>query len=185
MNLLEITLLALSLSMDAFAVSICRGLALKQCKMKDMLTVGFYFGLFQFIMPLGGYILGMQFETFILAVDNLIPPIILGIIGGNMVKASFEKEEQQEEKEEIKLPSVQIMLGLALATSIDAFAVGVTFIALNVPPVSTSIFIGCTTFFCSAVGVKIGHLFGLKYKSKAEFAGGLVLILIGVKIFFQ
>lgn len=187
MNLIEITLLAISLSMDAFAVSICRGLALKNCRLKDMAIVGFYFGLFQFIMPLLGYSIGMQFETFINAVDNIIPPVILGLIGANMVKSSLEKEEEGEEHSEkvTNLPPMSTMLALAVATSIDAFAVGVTFIPLKVSAVPASFFIGCTTFTCSALGVKMGHLFGLKYKSKAEFVGGLVLILIGIKIFFQ
>ncbi|MFI3249699.1 MAG: manganese efflux pump MntP family protein [Eubacteriales bacterium] len=185
MNVIEIILLAISLSMDAFAVSICRGLALKQCKTRDMVTVGLYFGVFQWLMPLGGYSLGMQFETFILAVDNIIPPVILSIIGGNMVRNALEKEDESHKNEENHLPSTKIMLGLAIATSIDAFAVGVTFIPLKVAALPTSIFIGCTTFLCSAIGVKIGHLFGLKYKSKAEFVGGFVLILIAIKIFFQ
>lgn len=185
MNLIEITLLAISLSMDAFAVSICRGLSLKECRLKDMATVGFYFGLFQFMMPLLGYTIGMQFETFINAVDNIIPPVILGLIGANMIKSSLEKEEEETSEKVTNLPPVSTMLALAVATSIDAFAVGVTFIPLKVSAVPASFFIGCTTFTCSALGVKIGHLFGLKYKSKAEFTGGLVLILIGVKIFFQ
>lgn len=186
MNNLEILLLAISLSMDAFAVSICRGLSLKRCKPKDMIIVGLYFGVFQWFMPLCGYYLGMQFETLILAIEHVVSPLILSIIGANMIKSSREKDDDEnDEHDENKLPSVKIMLGLAVATSIDAFAVGVTFIPLKVNAMPTSIFIGCTTFLFSVVGVKIGNIFGLKYKSKAEFIGGLMLIFIAVKILFH
>lgn len=188
MNLVEITLLAISLSMDAFAVSICRGLALKQCSLKNMSIVGLYFGLFQFLMPVLGFYIGMQFESFIQAVDNIVPPVILTLIGVNMIKSSTEKEEEEspdEASKETKLPGATTMLALAVATSIDAFAVGVTFIPLKVAVFPASLFIGCTTFTCSAIGVKIGHLFGLKYKAKAEFVGGFVLCLIAVKLLLQ
>lgn len=136
-------------------------------------------------MPMLGYLACLQFVTLIQAVDNIIPPLVLGIIGGNMIRGSLEKEETEYEENEGKLPAMPVMLGLTVATSIDAFAVGVTFIPLNILAMPTAIFIGCITFLCSSIGVKIGHVFGLKHKKKAEFIGGLVLIVIGQNIFIS
>lgn len=180
MNFIELLLLALSLSMDAFAVAICRGLALKTCRLRDMWTVGLYFGMFQAGMPLLGYYLGATFYHFIEMADGIVPPLVLCVIGGHMIKESRQEEEEQGEKTD-GLPGCTTMLFLALATSIDAFAVGVTLVMLAVPVFSSVALIGTVTFFCSALGVQIGHLFGLKYKSKAEFLGGFILIAMAIK----
>ncbi|MFI3254807.1 MAG: manganese efflux pump MntP family protein [Eubacteriales bacterium] len=185
MNFMELTLLAFSLSMDAFAVAICRGLALKKCRIRDMLIIGLYFGGFQCMMPLMGYYIGSYFLSFIDMLDHIIPPIVLVFIGFNMIRSALNQEEETVEETSENLPKASIMLALALATSIDAFAVGVTFLPLQVHALSASSYIGVITFFCSALGIKIGKVFGMKYKSKAEFMGGLVLIIMGFRIFLQ
>lgn len=184
MSFFEFVLLAVSLSMDAFAVSICRGLALKQCRQRDMLIVGFYFGLFQAIMPFLGWIVGSQCATFMETLDGIIPPLVLGAIGFNMIKESREKEDEETPRQE-GLPGVRIMLALALATSIDAFAVGVTFVVLRIDILPACIGIGTITCFFSSFGVQIGHLFGLKYKAKAEVFGGIVLIGMALRFFVE
>ena len=173
--------LAIGVSMDAFAVSICKGLAMKQIKFKHMLIVGLWFGGFQALMPLIGYFLGIQFETYITAYDHWIAFILLALIGGNMIKESLSKEE---EKANASL-AVKIMLVLAIATSIDALALGVTFAFLQVNIWEAVSFIGVVTFLFSVAGLKIGNVFGTKYKSKAEFVGGVILILLGIKILLE
>lgn len=181
MGLLELFILAVGLSMDAFAVSVCKGLAMKKIKIKSAAIVGAWFGGFQALMPLIGWLLGNQFKAYITAIDHWIAFILLLLIGGNMVKESFSKDEEGVNSS----LGFKIMLLLAIATSIDALAVGVTFAFLSVNIWWAISFIGCTTFILSAVGVKVGSVFGMKYKSKAELAGGVILILMGIKILLE
>ncbi len=180
MSLFELFILAVSLSMDAFAVSVCKGLSLGKIKTKHMLIAGAWFGGFQALMPLIGYFMGSFFADLIVQYDHWIAFVLLAFIGGNMIKEAFEKDEKVDGAMDIKS-----MLLLAIATSIDALAVGVTFAFLKVQIVPAVSFIGIVTFIISAIGVKIGSLFGTKYKSKAELFGGIVLILIGLKILLE
>ncbi len=180
MSIVEIILLGIGLSMDAFAVSICKGLSVQKLKPKHCLIAGLYFGGFQALMPLLGYLLGRQFEWLITNIDHWIAFVLLGIIGANMIKESFSPAEKLNNSFTPKE-----MLPLAVATSIDALAVGVTLAFLKTDIWSSVSIIGVTTFILSAIGVKIGNLFGAKFKSKAEFAGGAILILMGIKILLQ
>ena len=183
MGLIELICIAVGLSMDAFAVAICKGLSLRKCTWQKQGIVGLYFGVLQAGMPLLGYLLGMQFKEMITSIDHWIAFVLLGIIGANMIKEGFSKEEISDEKTD-RL-SVKEMLGLAVATSIDALAVGVTFAFLQVEIIPAVCIIGITTFILSAAGVKIGNIFGTRYKSKAEIAGGVILIFMGVKILVE
>lgn len=180
MSLLEIFIISLGLSMDAFAVSICKGLSVNQLKFKHNIIAGLYFGGFQMGMPLIGYFLGKQFEWLITGIDHWIAFVLLGLIGANMIKEAFEGDEEMNSDF-----SPKSMLPLAVATSIDALAVGVTFACLKVDVFSSAGIIGITTFLLSAIGIKIGNVFGGKFKSKAEFTGGLVLVLMGIKILLE
>lgn len=182
MNLAELFIIAVGLSMDAFAVSICKGLAMKQMNWKKAIVTGLYFGGFQAGMPLVGYLLGISFKNAITSIDHWIAFILLSIIGINMIREALSKEEEECPPDDM---SVRTMTMLAVATSIDALAVGVTFAFLNVQIIPAISFIGIITFSLSALGVKIGHIFGVKFKSKAEFAGGLILIGMGVKILIE
>lgn len=180
MTLFELFVIAAGLSMDAFAVAVCKGLAMKKCTWTKAGVVGLYFGGFQALMPFAGYMLGVQFKDFITSVDHWIAFILLGIIGANMIReATGGCAECQDADESL---DVRTMLGLAVATSIDALAAGVTFAFLRVDIVPAVSFIGVITFTLSAAGVKIGNIFGTKYKSKAELAGGAALIFMGTKI---
>ena len=181
MQIWELIAIAIALSMDAFAVSVCKGLSVKQVKLSHTLTAGLYFGGFQSLMPLIGYLLGSQFESLITSIDHWIAFVLLGIIGVNMIREALGKEEDELNDSF----AFKVMLPLAVATSIDALAVGVTFAFLNVDIVPAVLLIGATTFTFSAAGVKIGSLFGLRFKKKAELLGGIVLILIGVKILLE
>lgn len=181
MSIWELLLLAIGLSMDAFAVAICKGLALKESKPRHMALVGLWFGGFQSLMPLLGYLAGVQFRDAITAVDHWIAFGLLTLIGGNMIREAFSKEE--EEADASLTPKK--MFPLAVATSIDALAVGVSFAFLDVQIVPAVSFIGVITFLLSAVGVKVGSLFGAKYKNRAELAGGVILILLGTKILLE
>ncbi|MBU5470269.1 manganese efflux pump MntP family protein [Falcatimonas sp. MSJ-15] len=181
MDLFTLFILAVGLSMDAFAVSICKGLAMQKITIKKAGIVGLWFGGFQALMPVIGYLLGSTFKDKITAIDHWIAFILLAIIGANMIKEALSKEE---EKEDASLKPKE-MLVLAIATSIDALAVGITFSFLNVNILVAASFIGITTFILSALGVKIGNVFGTKYKSKAELTGGIILILLGVKILLE
>ena len=181
MDIWTLLVLAIGVSMDAFAVSICKGLAMKQIKFKHMLIVGLWFGGFQALMPLIGYFLGIQFETYIPAYDHWIAFILLALIGGNMIKETLSNEEETADAS----LAVKIMLVLAIATSIDALALGVTFAFLQVNIWEAVSFIGVVTFLFSVAGLKIGNVFGTKYKSKAEFVGGVILILLGIKILLE
>ena len=180
MGIIDILLIGTGLSMDAFAVSICKGLSVRQLKWKHALIVGIWFGGFQALMPLLGYLLGSQFASLIENIDHWIAFVLLAFIGGNMIRESRGDEEELNDSF-----SFRTMLALAIATSIDALAVGITFSFLKVNIVLAVCLIGCTTFVISAVGIRIGNLFGIKYKSGAELAGGAVLILIGVKILLE
>lgn len=180
MSILDLFILAVGLSMDAFAVSVCKGLSLGKIKPKHMCIAGAWFGGFQALMPLIGYFLGSFFAEMIEKYDHWVAFVLLAIIGGNMIKESFDKDEKVDSSMDVKS-----MLLLAIATSIDALAVGVTFAFLQVQIVPAVSFIGVVTFIFSAVGVKIGSLFGTKYKSKAELFGGIVLVLIGIKILLE
>lgn len=180
MSILDLFILAVGLSMDAFAVSVCKGLSLCKIKPKHMCIAGAWFGGFQALMPLIGYFLGSFFAEMIEKYDHWVAFVLLAIIGGNMIKESFDKDEKVDSSMDVKS-----MLLLAIATSIDALAVGVTFAFLQVQIVPAASFIGVITFIFSAVGVKIGSLFGTKYKSKAELFGGIVLVLIGIKILLE
>lgn len=186
MGLVELFLIAVGLSMDAFAVSVCKGLAMKQCTWKKSGIVGLYFGGFQALMPTLGYLLGVRFKDVITSIDHWIAFILLGIIGANMIREAVGDDECECE---CRLPDesldVKTMLGLAVATSIDALAVGVTFAFLNVNIVPAVSFIGVITFTLSVAGVKIGNVFGTRYKTKAEIAGGIILILLGCKILLE
>lgn len=180
MSIWDLFILAVGLSMDAFAVSVCKGLSLGKIKPKHMCIAGAWFGGFQALMPLIGYFLGSFFAEMIEKYDHWVAFVLLAIIGGNMIKESFDKDEKVDSSMNVKS-----MLLLAIATSIDALAVGVTFAFLQVQIVPAVSFIGVITFIFSAVGVKIGSLFGTKYKSKAELFGGIVLVLIGIKILLE
>ncbi len=181
MSLVELLIIAVGLSMDAFAVSICKGLAMKKCTVKKAGIVGLYFGIFQAGMPLLGYVLGIQFKNLITNIDHWITFVLLGFIGLNMIREALS-EEDPEESDSLQ---VKEMLALAVATSIDALAVGVTFAFLDVAIVPAVSFIGIITFIICVIGVKIGNVFGSRYRSKAEFAGGLILILMGIKILLE
>ncbi|BBF43978.1 protein of unknown function DUF204 [Lachnospiraceae bacterium KM106-2] len=183
MSIIEIFLIAVGLSMDAFAVAVCKGLSMKKMNIRQAITIGLYFGGFQAFMPFLGYILGKGFENYIVAVDHWIAFALLGIIGINMIKESCSGEE--EEIEELVKLDVKDMLILSIATSIDALAVGVVLALAKVEIFSTITIIGITTFGLSVLGVKIGNVFGSKYKSKAEFAGGFILVLMGCKILLE
>lgn len=180
MSLLELFILAVGLSMDAFAVAVCKGLAMKKCTWPKACIVGLYFGVFQAGMPLIGYFLGSQFKNVITSIDHWIAFILLGIIGLSMIKEARESCDECETRDESL--DVKTMVGLAIATSIDALAVGVTFAFLNVSIVPAVSFIGIVTFTISLIGVKIGNIFGMKYKSTAEWVGGVILILMGLRI---
>ena len=180
MGLLELFIIAVGLSMDAFAVAICKGLSVRTLRPRHAVITGLYFGGFQALMPLIGFLLGVQFQSLITSVDHWIAFVLLAFIGGNMVRESRSAEEHQDGSF-----SPAAMLPLALATSIDALAVGVTFAFLRVDIGPAVAFIGVITFLLSAAGVKIGSVFGAKYRSGAELFGGCVLILMGVKILLE
>lgn len=181
MGLTELFILAVGLSMDAFAVAVCKGLAMQKMNWRHAIIIGLYFGGFQAAMPLLGYILGIGFQSYIQAVDHWIAFVLLTFIGLNMVRESRDREAEHAD------PSVgfQVMVILAIATSIDALAVGVTFAFLQVDIVPAVCFIGTVTFLLSVIGVKVGNVFGTRYKSRAELAGGLILIAIGVRILLE
>jgi Predicted membrane protein len=178
MSFLVLLSLAVGLSMDAFAVAVCKGLALKKVTLKNVAIVGLWFGGFQALMPLIGYLLGVQFSNNIEAIDHWIALILLSIIGINMIRSAFSKEEEPVDASLV--PKKMILL--AIATSIDALAVGVTFAFLNVNIFLAITLIGILTFSLSTIGVKIGNVVGEKYKSRAELAGGVILIILGIKI---
>lgn len=181
MSLFTLFITAIGLSMDAFAVSICKGLAIKRITVRKACLVGAWFGGFQALMPLLGYALGSQFKQAVEAIDHWIAFALLVLIGVNMVKEAFSKEEERADDS----LSVKTMFLLAVATSIDALAVGITYAFLQVDIIPAVSFIGATTFILSVAGVKAGNVFGMRYKAKAEIAGGIILIVIGIKILIE
>lgn len=180
MKLWELFVVALGLAMDAGAVSICKGLSVEKVKPSHQIKVGLYFGGFQALMPLIGYLLGIQFQSFIEQIDHWIAFVLLALIGINMIREAMGEEEKLDASFDFKA-----MLPLAIATSIDALAVGVTFAFLKVQILPAICFIGAVTFVVSVLGLLIGNVFGSKYKSKAEMFGGFVLIFIGLKILLE
>lgn len=181
MGILEIVLIGLGLAMDALAVSICKGLSMKKMNWKNAIIIAVYFGIFQALMPVIGYFLGATFSNIVENVDHWITFVLLSAIGGNMIKESFDKESKnQNDKVDFKT-----MIILALATSIDALAVGVTFAFLKTNIVLAVFIVGIITFSLSLIGVKIGNRFGDKFKNKAEIAGGIILIIIGLKTLLE
>ena len=180
MGFLELLLIAAGLSMDAFAVSLCKGLGTKKLNIRSVGIIALFFGGFQALMPLLGWFLGKQFEPYITDTDHWIAFILLAFIGGKMIIESIKEEEACcPHESDIRIKE---LLLLAVATSIDALAVGVTFAFLAVSILPAITVIGCTTFIISAAGVAIGHRFGARFRKQAEIAGGIILILIGVKI---
>lgn len=184
MSLIEIFLYGIGLSMDAFAVSVCKGLAMKKTTLGKCSIVGLWFGSFQALMPFLGFLVGSLFSKYIERYDHWIAFALLVIIGFNMIKESFDKSEEEGTSGSL---SFKVMLMMAIATSIDALAVGVAFsFEISFTRMLFAILIiGITTFVISAVGTKVGNLFGARYKSKAELAGGVILILLGLKILLQ
>lgn len=182
MTFFELFLIGIGLSMDAFAVSICKGLSMQKIDKKYTLCIGLFFGGFQALMPLTGYLLGSQFSGYIERFDHWIAFVLLALIGFNMIKESREEEEEEKPYAGVNFKELLI---LAVATSIDALAVGVTFAFLQVNIVSAITIIGCTTFVISIAGVYVGNVFASRYKSRAELTGGVILILIGLKILLE
>ena len=181
MELFEIIAIGIGLAMDAFAVSICKGLSMKKIDWKKAIIIALYFGIFQALMPILGYFLGSTFSSFVQSVDHWIAFILLAIIGGNMIKDSTDDEvEKRNDKVDVKT-----MLLLAIATSIDALAVGVTFAFFEVNLLLSISIIGIITFVLSFLGVIIGNKFGDKFQNRAELTGGIVLIIIGLKILLE
>ena len=186
MGFWEILITAIALSMDAFAVSVCKGLATEKVEIKHMALTGAWFGGFQALMPLIGYFLGAAFKDFITAVDHWIAFALLGFLGVNMLREALGKDDDDCGCDECDAAmDVKTMFTMAVATSIDALAVGVTFAFLKVQIVPAVSFIGIVTFVMSFIGVKVGSIFGAKFKKKAEFFGGAVLVLMGIKILLE
>ena len=182
MSFVEILLIGIGLSMDAFSVSICKGLTTKQFSWKMALTCGLWFGFFQALMPVIGYFLGAQFEQYITSVDHWIAFGLLFLIGANMIREAVWGHDDQENNGALDFKT---MLLLAIATSIDALAVGVSFACIQVKIWSSVLIIGLTTFLFSVMGVKIGNVFGSKFEKSAGVVGGIILILIGLKILLE
>ena len=181
MGLIELFLIAVGLSMDAFAVSVCKGLAMPKCTFKKAAIVGLWFGGFQALMPAIGYILGAQFQEAIASIDHWIAFVLLALIGGNMIHEALDNDEEEADAS----LDVKPMFLLAVATSIDALAIGITFAFLKVNIIPAVCYIGIVTFINSIAGVKIGNVFGARYKNKAEIVGGVILILLGLKILLE
>ena len=182
MGIGELIVLSLGLGMDAFAVSICKGLSMKKMNWKKALIIGLYFGGFQAIMPVLGYFLSKGFENFVTSIDHWIAFILLSIIGGKMVKDAFSLENSENCNEDV---GFKTMIVLAIATSIDALAVGITFAFLSVNLILAIALIGSITFFLSVIGTKVGNIFGDRYENKAELLGGVILIFLGIKILLE
>ncbi len=181
MNLFSLFAIAVGLSMDDFAVSVCKGLAMRRLSLKNTIIIGLWFGGFQALMPLLGYLLGSQFQRYITSIDHWIAFILLALIGISMIRESFSREENSVNDS----VDFKNMLVLAVATSIDALAAGITFAFLEVSILPAVSFIGIITFTLSMAGVKAGNLFGMRYKSRAELAGGVILIFIGLEILLE
>ena len=181
MSAVELLLLSIGLAMDAFAVSVCKGISMKKMNWKKAIIIGLYFGGFQALMPTIGYFLGSAFQSLITSIDHWIAFILLGIIGGGMIKEAFEDDKENVNDD----VGFKTMIILAIATSIDALAVGITFAFLNVNLILAVSLIGIITFIISVIGTKIGNRFGDKYERKAEIVGGIILIFLGIKILLE
>lgn len=181
MGVIELLVLSVGLAMDAFAVAICKGLSMSKMEWKNAIIIGLYFGFFQAFMPVVGYLLGVNFQDKISNIDHWIAFLLLGIIGINMIKEAISKETDIS-NDSIKFKD---MIILAIATSIDALAIGITFAFLKVNIILAASLIGIITFVISVIGVKVGNIFGDKYEKKAELAGGIILILLGIKILLE
>lgn len=177
MGVVTLLSLAVAVSMDAFAVSICKGLALQKIKLKQYVLVGLWFGGFQALMPVIGYFLGGKFMDKISSFDHWVAAGLLAIIGINMIREALSKNEEKVDNS----LDIKTMFMLAVATSIDALAVGISLSVFDINIWFSVLCIGVTTFLFSAAGLKIGSLFGTRYKSKAEFLGGAILIILGIK----
>lgn len=185
MSFLELFLIGVGLSMDAFAVAICQGLCMKKLNWRYATIIALFFGGFQALMPFIGWLLGSQFAGYIQNIDHWVAFVLLALIGGNMVREALSPEEEETAcAVDQKLDYKQLLL-MAIATSIDALAVGVTFAFLEVSILPAISIIGCTTFVLSIVGVAVGNFFGARYKKRAELSGGIILILLGVKILLE
>ena len=183
---IELFLLGIGLAMDAFAVSVCKGLGMRRLNKKQALIIGLYFGGFQASMPLIGWLLGSQFQKYITSIDHWIAFILLSFIGGKMMIEAIREWNEEETVDVMDAPlDHKNMLVLAVATSIDALAVGITFAFLDTPIIEAITIIGITTMVISIIGVVVGNFFGSRYKSKAEFIGGLILVLLGLKILLE
>lgn len=183
---IELFLLGIGLAMDAFAVSVCKGLGMRNLNKKQTLIIGLYFGGFQALMPLIGWLLGSQFQKYITRIDHWIAFILLGFIGGKMMIEAIREWNEEETVDVIDAPlDHKNMLVLSVATSIDALAVGITFAFLDTPIIEAITIIGITTMVISIIGVVVGNFFGSRYKSKAELIGGLILVLLGLKILLE
>lgn len=184
--ILEILFIGVGLAMDAFAVAVCKGLAMRKVNKKQALIIGLFFGGFQALMPFIGWVLGIRFQSYITSVDHWVAFILLGIIGGKMIwEALSDKEEEIPDEKMDQELDLKEMLVLAIATSIDALAVGITFAFLQYPIVEAISIIGVVTLIISIAGVYIGNFFGVRYKKRAELAGGIILVLIGLKILLE
>ena len=181
MEIYEILLISIGLAMDAFAVSICKGLSMKKMNWKNAVIIALYFGVFQALMPLIGYFLGMTFESIVTTFDHWVAFALLTLIGGGMIKESFDDEDDKKNDR----VDFKTMVVLAIATSIDALAVGITFAFFDVNIVLAVSIIGIITFIISVLGVKIGNRFGDKYQNKAQLMGGIILVLLGFKILLE
>ena len=181
MGLIEICFIGMGLAMDAFAVSVCKGLSMKKIDLKKSIIIGLYFGIFQALMPLIGYLLGATFQNFVTSIDHWIAFILLSIIGGNMIRESFDDEEEKRNDN----VDFKTMILLSIATSIDALAIGVTFAFFEINIFIAITIIGIITFLLSIFGVKVGNRFGDKFQNKAELLGGIILILMGLKILLE
>lgn len=181
---MELFLIGVGLSMDAFAVSVCKGLGMSKVNKKQTLLIGLFFGGFQAFMPFVGWVLGIQFKQYITAFDHWVAFILLSFIGGKMIWEVFHPDEDMEEGKDQPF-SLKELLMLAIATSIDALAVGIIFALQQYPILEAISIIGVVTFLLSVLGVYIGNFFGSRYKNKAELAGGIILIGIGLKILLE
>ena len=179
MSIIEIALIGVGLAMDAFAVSICKGLAMRRMNYKKAIIIAAFFGVFQALMPALGYVLGTTFANKIAAIDHWIAFILLALIGANMIKEALSSDDDECQDDSLRLGD---LIMLSIATSIDALAVGITFAFFNMSLLLSVSMIGIITFIICVIGVKVGNVFGEKYKSKAELAGGLILIVMGAKI---
>ena len=184
MTLLELFIIAVGLSMDAFAVAVCKGLNMWRVTFKNALIIGLYFGIFQALMPLAGYFLGGTFSKYIERYDHWIAFLLLLFIGGKMIWDTLHEGGKEQDFTDSSLDLKELLL-MAIATSIDALAMGITFAFLSVKIGKASAIIGCTTFIISAIGVFIGNRFGARYKNKASLTGGIILILIGCKVLLE